>query len=254
MADEQVFAQLAPVARSSIVDVVAEKLKAEILSGRLLPLSKLPSERDLSAQLGVNRLTLRASLARLEAQGYIETRHGSATRVSEWRERAGLEALGELMVANESNKEATHELLVALLEVRRVLVAEVIALAAERKTDADVRELRAIAVLQKGRVGDAVAFARGDIAFQRVLVRAAQNLGFELMLNTFARFPDEHPALMERLYDRMEDGLEVYDVIFAILREGDSAAARDGVRSVLQELDEQWLERQGRKRPVKKRR
>jgi DNA-binding FadR family transcriptional regulator len=172
--------------------------------------------------------------------------------VAEWRERAGLEALGEVLLANVNNKEATREVLVALLEIRRVLVAEVLALASERITETHLKELRAIAVKQRDRVGDPVGFARGDLAFQRVLVRAAGNLGFELMLNTFTRFPDEHPELIAKLYDRTENGVELYDMLFAILRERDGVAARDGVRKVLENLDEEWLERNAPRRTARK--
>ena len=60
--DLETLATLAPVARQSVVDAVADRLRSEILSGRLRPGTRLPSERELSLALGVNRLTLRASL------------------------------------------------------------------------------------------------------------------------------------------------------------------------------------------------
>src|SRR5512143_1885531 len=91
------LAAMGPVARSIVVDAVADRLRGEILAGRLAPGSRLPSERELSLALGVNRLTLRAALARLEAMGLVTTRHGSGTEVSPWRERAGLEALSMVM-------------------------------------------------------------------------------------------------------------------------------------------------------------
>src|SRR5579863_7545510 len=89
-ASAETLTVLGPVARSSVVDAVADRLRGEILAGRLPAGSRLPSERELSLALGVNRLTLRAALARLEALGLVETRHGASTLVTSWRERAGL--------------------------------------------------------------------------------------------------------------------------------------------------------------------
>jgi len=43
----------------------------------------IPSERRLSTDLGVSRLTLRAALDDLVRDGYLERRHGSGTFVSE---------------------------------------------------------------------------------------------------------------------------------------------------------------------------
>src|SRR5688500_13079031 len=91
------LAAIGPVARSSVVDAVSDRLRNEILAGRIVAGSRLPSERELSLALGVNRLTLRAALARLEAMGLVSTRHGSGTEVVSWRDRAGLEALPMVM-------------------------------------------------------------------------------------------------------------------------------------------------------------
>src|SRR2546425_4060516 len=43
----------------------------------------IPSERRLSTDLGISRLTLRAALDDLVRDGYLERRHGSGTFVSE---------------------------------------------------------------------------------------------------------------------------------------------------------------------------
>src|SRR5438105_3069791 len=81
---------------------------------------------------------------------------------------------------------------------------EAVALAAERHSDEDIDAMRRLAAAQRICVDDPLAFARGDIAFDRAIVRAARNVGFELVLNTFARFPEELPELTALLYDRRE--------------------------------------------------
>src|SRR5262245_41593200 len=43
----------------------------------------IPSERQLSAELGVSRLTVRAALDDLAREGYVVRRRGSGTFVSE---------------------------------------------------------------------------------------------------------------------------------------------------------------------------
>lgn len=239
------LAAIAPVARSSVVDAVSDRLRNEILAGRIAPGSRLPSERELSLALGVNRLTLRAALARLEAMGLVSTRHGSGTEVVPWRERAGLEALTMVMGSLEPEDPGWHELLASLLEVRRVLVSEAVALAAERHTDEDLVALRALGAKQKENVGDALAFARGDLAIQRVIVRAAKNVGFELILNTFGRFPEEQPELLAKLYDRQEESLPFYEMLVELVKMGDGEQARQTLRAMFNAVDEDWLARHG---------
>lgn len=242
----ETLAAIGPVARSSVVDAVSDRLRNEILAGRIAAGSRLPSERELSLALGVNRLTLRAALARLEAMGLVSTRHGSGTEVVSWRERAGLEALTMVLSSLERDEPAWLELLASLLEVRRVLVSEAVALAAERHTEEDLTALRALTAEQPKLVGDPMAFARGDLAIQRAVVRAARNVGFELMLNTFSRFPDEQPGLVAELYDGREQSLPFYDVLVELVRAGDGEAARHALRAAFNAMDQDWLSRHGR--------
>jgi GntR family transcriptional repressor for pyruvate dehydrogenase complex len=237
------LAAIGPVARSSVVDAVATRLQNEILAGRIAAGLRLPSERELSLALGVNRLTLRAALARLEAQGLVTTRHGSGTVVASWRERAGLDALPTLISSLVPWEPTWRELLDSMLELRRVLASEAVGLAAARRTDDDLGKMRALADDQKDRVSDLIAFARGDVAFQRAVVHAARNVGLELLLNTFARLPEEFPELTTLLYDRRVESLAFYDACIELVRAGDADFARGTVRRALTEIDLEWSKR-----------
>lgn len=62
---------------------IADGLLDQIESGQLSPGDKLPSERELSMALGVNRMTLRQALGLLESQGLIVRRQGQGTFVAE---------------------------------------------------------------------------------------------------------------------------------------------------------------------------
>jgi DNA-binding FadR family transcriptional regulator len=239
----ETLASIGPVARSSVVDAVADRLRGEILAGRLPAGSKIPSERELSFALGVNRLTLRAALARLEALGLIATRHGSGTIVSDWRERAGIDTLASLIGSLTSEDPMWRELITSLMEVRRILAAEAVALASERRTKADLVAMSERADEQRERVGDPLAFARGDMAFVRAVVHASRNVALELLLNTFARFPDDHPELVKILFDRCENSLAYYPVVIEIIRRGDAELARAVVRRELEKADLGWQER-----------
>ena len=67
------FTPIPSFARKRISDVVSDQIKQLISEGTLMPGDRLPAERDLAAQLGVSRPSLREALIRLEADGYIET-------------------------------------------------------------------------------------------------------------------------------------------------------------------------------------
>lgn len=62
---------------------IAEGLLERIESGELSPGDRLPSERELSRMLGVNRMTLRRALEMLESQSLLLRRQGDGTYVAE---------------------------------------------------------------------------------------------------------------------------------------------------------------------------
>ena len=60
---------------------VATRLRRDIESGEYLPMERLPTQREMSAQFNIARGTLRAALNQLEREGYLEIRAGSGTYV-----------------------------------------------------------------------------------------------------------------------------------------------------------------------------
>jgi len=66
--------KIQPIAHKTLAETVAGKLAASLLDGSLPPGAQLPAERDLMAQLGVSRATLREALKALEEFRLIESR------------------------------------------------------------------------------------------------------------------------------------------------------------------------------------
>lgn len=60
-----------------------EELKEKIISGRIQPGEKLPSENQFTVQYSLSRHTVRKALSLLEQEGYIEACHGKGTFCSE---------------------------------------------------------------------------------------------------------------------------------------------------------------------------
>lgn len=61
---------------------IAGGLLGQIEAGELAPGDRLPPERELSEQLGVNRMTLRQAFRVLETQGLLERRRGDGTYIA----------------------------------------------------------------------------------------------------------------------------------------------------------------------------
>jgi len=60
------------------------QLRGSILAGRLAPGARIPASRVLARQLGVGRNTVLTAVGQLCAEGYLDARGGSGTRVAAW--------------------------------------------------------------------------------------------------------------------------------------------------------------------------
>src|SRR2546427_3229696 len=110
----------------SAAQVVAH-VRRLIDRGALGPGARLPPERDLAAQVGVSRPTVRAGLRTLAALGVVRSRRGSGTYIPEGPPTFGAEALGFLAALHKVTGDDVYE-------ARRLLEVGAAGLAAERAT------------------------------------------------------------------------------------------------------------------------
>jgi len=69
------------VRRTTLPVLVAEEIRRDIIRGKLKPGSRLPTEKELSKQLGVGRPTVREALRILEGQRWIKFKFGEGAYV-----------------------------------------------------------------------------------------------------------------------------------------------------------------------------
>ena len=69
-------AVLRPVRQGNAFEETVERLLTVIKLGMVAPGDRFPAERELAAQLGISRLTLREALAELQKAGFVSSRRG----------------------------------------------------------------------------------------------------------------------------------------------------------------------------------
>ena len=119
-------------ATGNLASRVAEMLLNKIRSEGLAPGTRLPSELAMAKHFGVSRTVLREAIAILKGDGRLETRKGSGAFVRDTNQVWG--------TANDRVTEESIQALLNLIEVRRGMEAELAALAAQRRTPAQLAE------------------------------------------------------------------------------------------------------------------
>jgi GntR family transcriptional regulator, transcriptional repressor for pyruvate dehydrogenase complex len=174
----------AAIERSSLPEQVFRRLVAAVLEGRYEPGERLPPQRTLAAELGVNMASLREGIKRLEQLRLVEVRHGDAMRVQDWRANGGLDVLAYAATADPA-------LTGALFEARRLLLREAARLAATRRSADHERALAELAGAFAATPDDVTA-QMIDLAFMQTLIDAAGNVVFQLIINSIRELYLEH--------------------------------------------------------------
>lgn len=153
-------------ARTPLVDQVIDQLRDQIRSGEWPVGSRIPTEPDLVLQLGVGRNTLREAVRALAHLGLLESRQGAGTFV---RARSELTSVVRRRLAEAELRDT--------MEVRRAFEVEAARLAALRRTEDDLRALRAALTARDHAwsAHDVDAFVETDARFHHAVTECAHN-------------------------------------------------------------------------------
>jgi GntR family negative regulator for fad regulon and positive regulator of fabA len=216
-----------------------ESLVTAILDGTYPPGAKLPGERDLAAQLGVTRPTLRETLQRLDCEGWLTIRQGKSTRVNDFWREGGLSVLGALVRYSE---QLPLDFVPNLLEVRLALAPAYVRSAVEHSA-----ETVAAGLAEHRNLHDTPeVFAAFDWTLHYTLTVASGNPVYTLILNGFAGFYEQ----MARLYFAQPEARNLsrafYGTLHASALQSDADEAERCTRTVMQESIGLWRQTNGR--------
>ena len=210
---------------------VVAHLTDSIKGGALKPGDKLPTESEIMRILGVSRTVVREAISHLQAAGLVETRHGIGTFV--------LEPAPAAPMGLDPATVVTMRDVLALLELRISLETEAAGLAAGRRSDAQLGELRAALDSFEDCARKGVETVAPDMAFHLLIAQSSGNRYFHDILGHLgtniiprarlnsARIAQDDPAqYLERVIHEHED-------IYGAIARRDADSARAAMRTHL---------------------
>ena len=226
------FPALRPVAPPrNLTREIAERIANHIVSAKLLPGAKLPTEQEMVAAMGVSRTVVREAVAALRADGLVVTRQGAGAFVAPDAERRpfrlaldGLPSIGAVL---------------EIMELRASVEVEAAGLAASRGTAAARRRVRqALGAIDTALVRGEPAIHE-DFAFHRAIAAATGNPQFPHFLEYLGRFIIPRQSI--RVAAHRPEGQRAYLGTFQrehvaicdAIAAGDAAAAREAMRQHL---------------------
>jgi GntR family transcriptional repressor for pyruvate dehydrogenase complex len=213
---------------------VFDQLLGDIVSGRYAPGARLPAERDLAQRLGASRPTLREALRRLGEWGLIETRPSSGVVVCEANDWS-FDVLPAIIAFGGPTRGLRWlvRLIKDTLDLRTVVVVEVLKLVAPRIARGSLDKARAAAARAYAARRDASVFHREDFQFVREIVVASDFVPGLLMLNSLGRTYMALARTMTSAAAIPDDYLVSYETVLAALEKNDGERAAVAMRTYL---------------------
>ena len=214
-------------------ELAESRLIEAILAGQFPIASTLPAERELAAQLGVTRPTLRETLQRLARDGWIEISHGKATRVKNYWQEGNLGVLGVLA---RFPQYAPADFVPHLLQVRQLLAPAYTQLAVAHAAASLLPFLATLTTLPD----TATAYTTADWELHHRLTIASGNPIFTLILNGFAALYQAMGLLYFAHPNHRAHSQVFYRALAEQVEKGDGIAAADLTSRVMMESVALW--------------
>ncbi|WP_431972340.1 FadR/GntR family transcriptional regulator [Nocardia sp. bgisy134] len=174
------------VRRHPLAAQAAELLLARVRAGEWPLGHRLPGETTLAAQLGVGRSTLREAIRELAGKGVLDSRQGAGVFVT------------ALDVTEEWDAVLRRAAIASVIEARIAIEAEAAALAAARRTPADLRTIRRALAAREARGEPVDEHVDADMAFHRAVIVAAHNDVLTQLFDSFL------PRLRQAMIDMLK--------------------------------------------------
>ena len=219
---------------------IAEQVRQLIASGEFALGSRLPAERDLAAQLGVSRPSVREALIALEVEGMIEVRTGSGIyvqRTESPNKRAQIEANAYVNTPAEWGP-------LEVMSARLLVEAEVAALAATHAQKSDLKAIKSGLQQMKLEAARDQVPREGDEAFHEAIAQACGN---SVLLDTVQRYwQARNGPLFERLGDYFEHpeswqaAIGEHQQVLMAIEARDASAARKTMQKHLRQAHKRY--------------
>lgn len=220
-------------------DTLSNKVQSEIeksiLQKKFVPGDKLPTEKELCAMFGVSRTALREALQMLSIQGLITIRKGSGIYVSEYNSAKAVKPMSQYLQMS-----LDDELIIQVVEVRKMFEPQIAWLAAQNRDEADVRLLeKNLSDLKKSDHANSDFQGEIDQNFHLRICQATKNPIIALQMDPIFQLM---PRIRTRVYSTVDTALSeavaFHQKIFDAIRDQDADGARDAMMGHLAVAEE----------------
>lgn len=221
------FAQLVS---PSLKELFIKEITENILSGKLHVGERLPNERDLAEKMKVSRAVINGGLTVLAQRGFIEIVPRKGAFVTDYKRRGRIETLEAVLEYSGGHFDPVT--LDSIYEVRTCIERHIAELAAKRRTEQDLQDLRGQLELLSG-MEDPEELGEATREFYHLLSVASGNIIYPLNLEAYRVI---YVSLLTAIYRRVpkEDRLRRLKNLVDIIEKKDARQAAKCITEIIQ--------------------
>jgi GntR family transcriptional regulator, transcriptional repressor for pyruvate dehydrogenase complex len=219
---------LRPVTRPRLYEQVVEQILDWVRDNDLRVGDRLPPERELAQRLGVSRATVSQALVAMEVVGVVAVRHGDGATL--------VESAGVSKVVGALRRHAQQ--LPEVIEAREALESKLAALAAVRRTEADLERIDHALALMERDVEAGGRGVEGDELFHAAVTAAGHSALLAQLMSEISDLILESRIESLSQPDRPRESLEGHRRIAEAIRVGDPAAAAQAMRDHVEKVSD----------------
>ena len=180
----------------TLSDQVAQRLRERIADGTWSAGATLPAERRLATELGVSRGSLRAGIAQLQAEGLVEARQGSGTRVCADLSQAPLDWMSWVLAHEGLDPVEAMIVIEQLVALRRTVALHVLEQAMDAIDGVQLSQFRRLVEEQGQCIDEPIQYKALEHRIERFFIALANNRIVSLLNESLRRCFQARPEVV----------------------------------------------------------
>ena len=221
---------LKAVKRTRIPEEIVSQILRLFREGALKPGDRLPPERELAQQLNVSRASVREAMRLMDMQGLVIIRPGSGTFITEDTVEVIVQAFSTLL-SGPTNAASD------IFEMRLILEPQVVSLAAERASDADVRRMEEILLQQEADISDGGTGVEFDSEFHFAIAQATKNSALIAVTQAMSDLLSQSRDSTLLSSERSNQSLQSHWRILETIKKRQSKSAEEAMHRHIADID-----------------
>lgn len=224
---KEVAMKFKEIVAPTIKDLIKKEIIRQILNGECVFGEKLPTERDMANTMKVSRTVINAAISDLEAMGFVKILPRQGIFVADYSRNGNIDTLIEVMNYHDGFDKKAFE---SLLQYRSTAECDCAYLAAQNRTDEDIKVLEEIK--EKLEIAtDIDEIASLKVEFHQAIYCATGNTIYPLVYNSFRKLSYNFHKLIYQAYGPNESTLYLDQLIDNI-----KAGRADSTRRTMSKL------------------